>query len=371
MVEWSPQQDEALLSVAKWLKDKDGPQVFRLFGWAGTGKTTLAKHFAEAAGIDALYGAFTGKAALVLRKKGCHGAATLHSLTYKAVEDQKTGKVEYHINPDSALAGASLLVVDEVSMVNEELALDVLSFGMPVLVLGDPFQLPPVGGAGYFTEAEPDVMLTEIHRQAADNPIIRMSMDVREGRGLAPGQYGESEVIQRYAVDADAMRSLVMDCDQVIVGKNQTRRLYNSRMRALMGTTSLTPTPGERLICLKNNRMKGLLNGGMWHVRQATKPTPLGIVRMKVDSLDEPDFTGVDVETPQEFFQGREGELDWRARKRIDEFDFGYAITCHKSQGSSWPDVVVFDESSVFRDDAPRWLYTAVTRAEDKVTVVV
>ena len=58
-------------------------------------------------------------------------------------------------------------------MVDEDLGRDLLSFGKPVLVLGDPAQLPPVKGGGFFTEAEPDVMLTEVHRQAADNPIIR------------------------------------------------------------------------------------------------------------------------------------------------------------------------------------------------------
>lgn len=370
-MKWGPQQAQALDHIAEWAADKKGSQVYRLFGWAGTGKTTLARHFAEAAGIDALYAAFTGKASLVLRKKGCGNATTLHSLTYKAVEDQKTGHVEFKLNPDSPLSSASLLIVDEVSMVDEPLALDVLSFGCRVLVLGDPFQLPPVGGAGYFTEAKPNFMLTEIHRQAEDNPIIRLSMDVREGRGLTPGEYGDSAVLRRGEVDQDAMRALVMDADQVIVGRNQTRRVYNGRMRTLLGITCETPTPGERLVCLKNNRTKGLLNGGMWQVRSATRPTPLGMVRMVVDSLDEPDFIKVPVETPIEFFKGTENTLDWRQRKRIDEFDYGYALTCHKSQGSQWDDVVVFDESAAFRDDAPRWLYTAVTRAAETVTVVV
>jgi exodeoxyribonuclease-5 len=370
-VKWSPQQAQALDAVADWMRDKNAPQVFRLFGWAGTGKTTLAKHFVDASGVGALYGAFTGKAALVLRKKGCHGASTLHSLIYKVNEDQDTGKVTYELNPDSALSATSLLVVDEVSMVDETLGLDALSYGCRVLVLGDPFQLPPVGGAGFFTAEQPDFMLTEIHRQASDNPIIRMSMDVREGRGLKVGQYGDSAVLRRADVGQDAMRGLVMDADQIICGRNQTRRTFNTRMRQLHGIKSHSPTPGEKLICLKNNRKKGLLNGGMWTVRSANRPTPLGIVRMKVGSMDEADMQDIDVETPIEFFEGTEDKLGWQEKKRIDEFTFGYAITCHKSQGSQWDDVVVFDESAAFRDDAPRWLYTAVTRAAEKVQVVV
>ena len=61
-----------------------------------------------------------------------------------------------------------------------------MSFGVPVLVLGDPAQLPPIQGGGYFTEAEPDAMLTEVHRQAFDNPIVRLSMDVRAGERPKP-----------------------------------------------------------------------------------------------------------------------------------------------------------------------------------------
>lgn len=370
-MKWGPQQARALDAVAGWMSDSQAPQVFRLFGWAGTGKTTLAKHFVDASGVNALYGAFTGKAALVMAKKGCYGATTLHSLIYKAQEDQKTGAVTFIKNPESPLSMAALLVVDEVSMVDEALGLDALSFGCRVLVLGDPFQLPPVGGAGYFTATNPDFMLTEIHRQAEDSPIIRMSMDIREGRGLAPGSYGDSAVVRRADIDKFEMRELVMETDQLICGRNATRKTFNARMRELQGATTVTPTPGERLICLKNNRTKGLLNGGMWRVRAATRPTPSGLVRMKVDSLDDDVMQGIEVETPQEFFLGTDDKLDWRQKKRIDEFTWGYAITCHKSQGSAWPNVVVFDEGDVFRDEADRWRYTAVTRASEKVTVVV
>ena len=72
-------------------------------------------------------------------------------------------------------------MIDECSMVDAELGRDLMSFDVPVLVLGDPAQLPPIQGGGFFTEAEPDAMLTEVHRQAQDDPIVRLSMEVREG----------------------------------------------------------------------------------------------------------------------------------------------------------------------------------------------
>ncbi|MEY4562335.1 MAG: ATP-binding protein, partial [Pseudomonadota bacterium] len=147
---WSPQQDQAIKAVKDWLADKRSPQIFRLFGYAGSGKTTLAKHMAEDVDGEVLYMAFTGKAALVLRKKGCVGASTIHSAIYKPEEDPVTGHMEFKLNPDSPVATAGLVVVDEVSMVGEDLARDLLSFGSKVLVLGDPAQLPPVKGEGFF-----------------------------------------------------------------------------------------------------------------------------------------------------------------------------------------------------------------------------
>ncbi|MBX9876144.1 MAG: AAA family ATPase [Beijerinckiaceae bacterium] len=215
---WSPQQDAALSAVARWLQAGE-PQLFRLFGYAGTGKTTLARHIAEAVDGEVAFAAFTGKAALVLRNKGCVGAQTIHSLIYRSrgVDEESPTFV---LNRESAAAKAKLIIIDECSMVDEDLGRDLLSFGTPVLVLGDPAQLPPVKGGGFFTEVEPDIMLTEVHRQAADNPIVRMSMTIREGGRLDVGDYGKSRVIRRSEVDPQ----LVMSADQVLVGMNKTRR---------------------------------------------------------------------------------------------------------------------------------------------------
>lgn len=363
-MQWSPQQNDALTAVADWLKDEHGPQVFRLFGWAGTGKSTLAKHLAGDAG-RVVYAAFTGKAALVMRKRGCEGASTIHSLIYR-LKEEKGGQPEFELNPDSEIVDADLVVIDEVSMVNEDLGRDLLSFGVKVLVLGDPFQLPPVQGAGFFTEAEPDVMLTEIHRQAADNPIIRMSMDIREGRGLQFGTYGDSRVIHMSGVE----RSDVIAADQIIVGKNRTRVQYNDRMRQLRGFPRQMPVEGDRLICLRNNREKGLLNGQMWLADQVKRKG-----RGALQILLSPEDAGMRadklmVHTHEFFFSGREEELTWQVRRQYDEFTFGYAITGHKAQGSQWPNVYLFDESGTFREDRDRWLYTSVTRAAERITVV-
>ncbi len=362
---WTPEQDSALTAVAAWLAARDAPQVFRLFGYAGTGKTTLARHLAEHVEGETAFGAFTGKAALVMRSKGCHDARTIHSMIYRPKEVDAE-EPSFVLNEDAPAAAASLIVIDECSMVDEELGRDLLSFGKKVLVLGDPAQLPPVKGGGYFTESEPDVMLTEVHRQAADDPIIRLSMDIREGRRLARGVYGRSKVIGRDEVDTEEVKN----ADQVLVGLNRTRRAYNRRLRELFGFSGDLPQAGEKLVCLRNNRQKGLLNGGIFRVARAGT-VRRGKVRLSVAPEDAPGAKAQRVGVIPQFFAGSDEEIPYSLRRESDEFDFGYALTVHKAQGSQWNDVVLFDESYAFREHRARWLYTGVTRAAERLTVVV
>ena len=363
-MEWSNQQAQALTAVAKWARDRRGPQVFRLFGYAGTGKTTLAQHIAK--GIDGavLFAAFTGKAALVLRKKGCGEASTIHSLIYK-VDDTEGGEDPvFQLNPDSQVRFAKLVIIDECSMVDEELGSDLLSFGTKVLVLGDPAQLPPVKGDGFFTNGEPDFMLTDIHRQAADNPIIRMSMDVREGRRLVPGAYGDSKVIRRSGLGARE----VLAADQVLCGMNKTRQAFNARIRGLKGFTSDMPEHGDRLVCLKNNREKGLLNGSLWTADVVdASGERIGLTVKSLDGMDDPG----ELVVPREFFLGTDKDLEWYVRRQVDEMCFGYALTVHKAQGSQWDNVMLFDESSTFRETRMNHLYTGLTRAAERITIII
>jgi exodeoxyribonuclease-5 len=361
-MKWSPEQDAAMKGVADWLQKNDRP-VYRLFGYAGTGKTTLARHIAENVDGDVCFAAYTGKAALVLRDKGCGEASTIHSLIYRSRGSGESGP-RFVLNRQSDATKAKLIVIDECSMVDEELGRDLLSFGIPVLVLGDPAQLPPVKGAGFFTEHEPDSMLTEVHRQAAGDPIIRLSIAVREGGRLERGTWGETRVIDRRDIDADA----ILKADQVLVGLNKSRRGYNARIRQLLGFRDPMPGAGERLVCLRNDKTKGLLNGALFDVKIARGERG-GLVELDVSPEDEAKRS-VRVSVPREFFEGREEELSFATRRKSDEFDYGYVLTVHKSQGSQWDDVVLFDESYAFREHRARWLYTGLTRAAKRLTVV-
>jgi exodeoxyribonuclease-5 len=362
-MDWSAQQEGALRAVSAWLKRRE-PQVFRLFGYAGTGKTTLAKQLASDIDGDVVFAAFTGKAALVLRAKGCKDARTIHSAIYR-LKDGDAEEPLFALNEDAAAARASLIIIDECSMVDADLGRDLLSFGKPVLVLGDPAQLPPVKGGGFFTDAEPDYMLTEVHRQAADNPIVRLSMMVREGVALARGTYGESRVVRRADIDAD----LIKRADQVLVGLNRTRRAYNARIRQLAGHADPYPQKGEKLVCLKNEKTKGLLNGGIWLVKTAAAPRA-GKLRYGIVPEDDPARKPLRVGVLPAYFTEGEEAIPLAQRRSTDAFDFGYVLTVHKAQGSQWDDVVLFDESGAFREHRHRWLYTGITRAAERLVIV-
>lgn len=410
-MKWSPQQDDALRRVDDWLHAGD-QQIFRLFGYAGTGKTTLAKYLAEGVDGEVQFGAFTGKAALRLKQKGCGDAKTIHSMIYKSNEaakaklarlehdldllmvrldkkgldskaiakhpevkrmkeqileaDLQAAKPAWYLNDEATIADASLIVVDECSMVDDRMGSDLCSFGVPILALGDPAQLPPVkGNGGFFTDHPADFMLTEVHRQAAENPILQLATKARNGERIDFGTYGENcRVIAKGELDKEhAVRT-----DQFIVGKNDTRHSYNRRLRQLHGKGGDLPIENDRLICLQNDHDKGLLNGSLWNVHKTEKVDENRCL-ITVSSLDMEDGKRVNVTAHTHHFQGRSKDLHWKERRNHAEFDYGYAITCHKSQGSEWTDVTVVDESAVFRQDRDRWLYTAITRAAERLTI--
>lgn len=386
----APQQITAIDMIQDWLRRGREP-VFRLFGYAGSGKTSLAKLIAE--GFDGLtiFAAYTGKAAHVLTQKGCE-AFTVHQLIYNPQErskkrlqdlevklaqaedpeekheiEQKIKKEhkrlaqpKFSLNEDSDIREASLIILDEVSMINSPMAHDLLSFNVPLLVLGDPAQLPPVRGTGFFINAKPDYMLTEIHRQARDNPILRLATDIR--RGIMPKVDGKM-VVPWGSISGEE----VIEYEQIIVGYNKTRRATNFRVRELKGFSTEMPASGDRLVCLRNDHDVGLLNGAIWNVDTAI-PQKQYIDLILRDEVEK----CVAVEAHKDYFvPGEVDQKPWWVRKEAHEFDYGYALTCHKAQGSEYDDVLVFDESEVAREHKWKHLYTAVTRAKKDLKLVI
>ncbi|MCB1377320.1 MAG: AAA family ATPase [Alphaproteobacteria bacterium] len=417
----SAMQAQAIATIKDWFENRTGEQqVFKVFGYAGSGKSTLVKHamgeLGLADGSDVLYAAITGKAALVMTRKGTP-ASTIHSLIYRVseatpaeierikeeiaglkaslpgmavaerlfAESQLTSlqlrlsdshKPRFILNEQSALRDAKLLVLDEVSMVGDEMARDLLAFGKPVLVLGDPGQLPPVKGEGAFTRDTPEVMLTEIHRQAGESAILRLATLAREGR---PIPYGEHDRYVWKMRRADVAPEQMLKGGQVICGKNATRIQLNLAMKGAAGFNGFYPGgQGEKLICLKNRNDLGLVNGMFLDLEN-------------IEDADELSFTaavrtedGQRIGGERERFRIYKGHFDehvapdpererrdhWK-KKTLIEAVWGWAITCHKSQGSQWPNIIVFDDGlGRTAEDRARWLYTAITRAEQGLVLL-
>jgi exodeoxyribonuclease-5 len=399
----SKQQQEAKDLFINWYNDEHARKrqpVFVLAGYAGTGKSFTTKSIIEEVDGDVLFGAYTGKAALIMRRNGNGSARTLHSLIYKPVppskeladqldkdlqaavkasdsakvaqikeELKKNSKIRFELNEESELAGAALLVLDECSMVNDEMLADLLSFNVPILALGDPGQLPPIDGTGALFKHKPDYTLTEIRRQAMDNPIINLSMKARNGVHIAHGDFGKARIINKHAILPSDVRS----CDQIITGKNLTRMDLNRRFRRMIGKTDTYPEVGERIICLRNNSGYGILNGLQCEVIAKVEEYDdfIEYKLLKEDGGPEIIVPILRAHFDEYVKPGTVKELKWWDRQKAEEFDFGYAITVHKAQGSQWNKVLFFDDGFFVWDKPQRckWLYTGITRAADELII--
>lgn len=368
-MEFSKEQETAFKLVQSWYQ-KGNKQIFRLFGYAGTGKTTLAKYFAQ--DIEyVFFAAFTGKAAQVLREKGAKDAKTIHSLIYYQSGEDEDGSdltqkssPRFILNKNSKVASSNLIVVDECSMVNEQLGLDLMSFQKPILVLGDPAQLPPPSSCGFFTKEDPDFLLKTIFRQEADNPILSFATDVREGKNWDYGHYGDLKIIPKRELTKD----IVLNADQILVGRNKTRDSWNRRLRELKGFKTQLPEIDDKLVCLANDHKKGLLNGSLWRVINTSFSGNEKKLSLYIASEDN-EKEKRKIKILKKAFQEPANFISKHEKTGCNDFDFGYALTVHKAQGSQWDNVVLLDESPCFSEHARSWLYTGITRAAKRLIV--
>lgn len=364
----------------------DHSKPFILKGYAGTGKSTLVNSAIAALGLDqseVCFGAYTGKAASVLRRKGNPSASTVHRLIYKTIVKEikipildrhgkpmvdelgnvifkMTQAFEVIINPESPVISADLVVIDEGSMIGQDMYDDLMSFGVPVIMIGDPGQLPPIGGKSPFDSLATDHLLTEVLRQALDSPIIAMATGARFGRSLGDSITTPHGSIWRGSAKAN-LNSFLTRTDQWITGKRDTRAQLNDRLRTQHGHGMLDyPTKaGAKIICRKNMHDIGVMNGEIGHTCDGIGDNEYTIeANVIMECTTDPISLTI---SKQKFI-----DPDHYDRNRgIAQFEWGYAITCHMSQGSEWDDVIIVDDQMqrFNRDIRSRWLYTAITRA--------
>ena len=391
-MELTRKQEEGLREAVR--RFRAGEKYTCISGYAGTGKSTLVRFIVEALGVDidedVCYVAFTGKAATVLKQKGCANAITAHKLLYKATPKSDG---TFMFVPNRSLE-YKVVVVDEVSMLPKTMWDLLIGHNIYILAMGDPGQLPPVSkDEDNHVLDNPHVFLDEIMRQAQDSEIIRLSMWVREGKSIAsfPCQKQQVQIVKPSGV----VLGMYDWADQVLCATNAKRNQINNYMRLSRGFGP-NPQVGDKIISLHNHwqcaSVRGdwaLTNGCIgtikdFYLDKVRPPSyiyekPITYMQTTVNLDDGDSFylipidhnaiiTGEPTLTPQQEYRMRKNP--YCADPPYD-FSYAYAITCHKAQGSEWDKVLIFEEKFPFNsEEHQKWLYTAVTRAKEKLVVV-
>lgn len=353
-----------------------GEMMTVIAGFAGTGKSTIIRYFIEDLGImhKTRFVTFTGKASLVLQQKGLP-ATTIHKLIYNAYKNRMTGRYYFKLKP-CLEDDIDLIVIDELSMVPKKLLEDLMSFNIPIIALGDPGQLEPIGEDNGLLK-KPDIFLEEIHRQAEDSSIIRLSMMAREGR-VIPFIADDPNV--KVIKKSDVHMGMLTWADQILCAKNITRRQINTEMREHLGFIGELPNRGDKVICLKNywdtlnEDGHPLINGTIGRVSEVMTGKDYSILGQKTlidfqSDYSNQIYSGLEVDS--NIFKGFAplSSTPSKNKKLIYEYDFGYAITTHKAQGSEFDKVLIYEEF-LKGSNHRRWLYTAITRAANKLVLV-
>ncbi len=405
MINLTPAQARVVDQVRDWIRTGTD-QSFSLAGYAGTGKTTLIRWLVEAANEKVHCCTPTGKAAAVLESKMPKGTkvSTIHSFLYQPLEIREqdveiarkvADELKVQAGSDTRFRAeyvaalhrlkklekmfdekqcdfidradpnfAPFVIVDEASMVNAGMEADLRRCAGKILFVGDPGQLPPVEGTEFFGRNQPNAMLEEIHRQAADSTILRLATSIRLGERFT-GWDDQCTLV--HGLDAAELA----EADQVITGKNVTRRRLNVTHRRWVGYEGTYPQVSERIMCLRNDNGRGLVNGIGGIASTSAELDSFGDLRVNV-AYEGRSFKNLVID-PFPFMLYDDPQLSRRQfQSDGNQFDFGYAITVHKAQGSEWPHVVVWDDKMRRNDEEHRrrWTYTAATRAGERLTWV-
>lgn len=382
----------------KWWLDGN-EQIFKIAGYAGTGKTYLSSMVsAELAENKIAFCAYTGKAALVMQQRGMP-ATTIHRLIYETIPvetlcEDDNGKSFYRVKYKTKLKEyldpkPSIIMVDEASMIDTKTLNDLLSFGIPIIAVGDPFQLPPVQGKESELLINPDVTLEEIMRQDEGSPIAYLAEKIRKGKPLREDESYPDCIWQMSKTDLFSNLEIFKWADQFIAARNATVNSINHQARQYFGFTGDLPIVGDKMICRRNfwdtllvdGRLPTpLVNGLIGYVTKVEEKQIISKLPWKPDGFmfssnqlnlrpifeDEAEFTELKY-NPLALW-----ENDQQRRNALKGIilQYGYCITCHASQGSEWDNVVLYDDSWPDRNDPTqqaRWRYTGVTRAAKKL----
>ena len=383
------QQNHAANEVILW-RNKRNKQVFEVSGPAGSGKTFIVYFIINKLRIpfeNVIFMAYVGKATMALMRQGIK-AQTIHSVIYDLIDIprldennnfiRKNGRIltsPAFVKKDKLPDNIELLVVDEGSMVDGKIGSDILSFGIPVLVLGDLNQLPPIFGKPYFLN-NPDVILTKIRRQKENDPIIHLSQQAINHKLLKVGRYGDKcFVINK----EDITDNMLVDNDIVICGKNRTRDNINKYVRESINKINKPfPIIGDKIICRQNNWSLSVLdnislvNGLVGYVKDIhldTYSKKSVCIDFRPEFLTDEFFRRIPIDHNYLFKNYEERKQS--KRSYVNKFEFAHAITAHLSQGSQYNNILVYDERMGNSEYYFKWLYTSITRAISGLIIAV
>ena len=422
MMTLSKDQLDARQTILDWLNSKRRNSYLTMGGYAGTGKTSLIAEVRKSIPRSwrVAFCAYTGKASGVMKNKLLDAEAvrcddyvgTIHGLCYRVRKDPETKLNVFERVP---YLGYNFIIVDEASMVNKELFQDLRSYGIPMLFVGDHGQLPPISEDGFNLMSNPTVKLEEVHRFGSNAALLDLSVMARNGEDIPFKAFDEkvAKVRETDPMVNDFILNHLRDFSNgvCLCGTNNTRVDVNQLIRTNYGVVQdfddKVPRIGDRVVCLKNNKslVEPIYNGMLGRITSLSEPDGNrnncdaldGVYSMSVDVDDGFSYSGFvnkchfgemkHASDGKEFITVRElmklkSKLTIAERKALrkigkrkvyfDSFDFGYCLTVHKAQGSEWGNVMLFEEVSGYWDDAykSKWLYTAVTRSNDRLLIV-
>lgn len=373
------QQREAIEKAVAWYYDTsyNKKNYFIITGYAGTGKSSTVNTLIQILGLPSysvLFAAYTGKAALILRMKG-NVANTIHRTFYNIFK--LNGQYFFRVK-NSLPSMIKLIVIDEFSMINDKMINDILSFGLPVIFLGDEGQLPPIIGNNTFISNKEniDARLTEVMRQDSASGVLELATMARNGEIIKPGIYKNSRVL--YLKDVE---SNIEDYDIILCWRNSTRKLFNQAVRKKLGYNTTYPVKGEKIIGLKNNYYHQIDYEGIpifpanglpsTTLDDFVKSKDDRFIRLKyrpdfINDDDGPFFDSLchcdyfdqyerDIEKETVVFE-QDGEDD------IVHLDFGYCLSTFRAQGSEYKHGLFLDEFKGPQEVYNKFVYTGLTR---------
>lgn len=382
-IELTAEQNQLINEIVHWYHSGT-KQHFAYSGAAGTGKTTCVKAAIEHLGLTNYHAcAFVGKAVNVLSAQKLP-ASTIHSMIYKIAwvpqRDEKTGRVVKDslgrikmkmqmVLRDKIEGDPDLLIVDEATMVNDEMSKEILSFGIPTIFIGDNNQLPPVFGESSIMN-NVDFTLHKIMRQAENDPIVFLSQKILNDEDLEVGTYGRSQVLEGYQINK---RTTLYDV--ILAAKNSTRDYVNHKMRSEILGLPKEPQIGDKIICRQNDWGRHLAGG--IYLTTGTMGRITDIYRntwnKKSVQIDfKPDFIADDefrkVKMDLEYLYLPADMKKQYGFTDLNKFDWAYCVTVHSMQGSEAARVLYLDQRFYDYEMTKKVRYTAITRATESIT---